>query len=86
MNLNEYHSRLEKMKTPTGIPSCWAELDEVTGERDRYRNALLHLRIYGDDCGESNCEHHKLAKDVWIDYVREQELEEASREQQQHRN
>lgn len=37
MNLEEYKRRIEDAHTFTGIPTYWAELQEMTAERDRYQ-------------------------------------------------
>jgi hypothetical protein len=37
MDLEEYKRRIEDAHTFTGIPTYWAELQEMTAERDRYQ-------------------------------------------------
>jgi hypothetical protein len=37
MNMEEYKRRIDNAHTLTGVPSYWEELQEMTKERDKYK-------------------------------------------------
>lgn len=37
MNMDEYKRRIDNAHTLTGVPSYWEELQEMTKERDKYK-------------------------------------------------
>ena len=37
MNIQEYHNRIQNAHTTTGVPSYWEQLQEMTRQRDIYR-------------------------------------------------
>ena len=46
MNLEEYHSRIDKAHTITGIPSYWTELQCMTVDRDNWREIASDLYAF----------------------------------------
>jgi hypothetical protein len=52
MNIEEYRDRIEKMHTVTGVPTYWEELQEVSAERDRWREAAHRLAKMVSSYGE----------------------------------
>jgi uncharacterized coiled-coil DUF342 family protein len=46
MNIEEYHERISKTHSVTGIPSYWEDLQAMTAERDKLKALAeeLHMR------------------------------------------
>jgi hypothetical protein len=47
MDIDEYKDRIEKMHTITGVPSYWEQLQEMTKERDMWRELASGLCFSG---------------------------------------
>lgn len=82
MNLSEYKRRVENMHSVTGIPTYWEALQEMTAERDKWRDIAEQLYTWLAPSNDNKYSHDEgmAVRAMYDDAVREASRNDADGE------